>query len=65
MRCSHFSLGGYSRANPSVFRGRRGRAMQDSKGKARELSSWESDLKRREAVGVFALHFHFELLVDV
>ncbi|GJN26552.1 hypothetical protein PR202_gb14490 [Eleusine coracana subsp. coracana] len=25
--------------------------VQDSKGKARELSSWESDLKRREAVG--------------
>ncbi|GJN26549.1 hypothetical protein PR202_gb14487 [Eleusine coracana subsp. coracana] len=25
--------------------------MGDSKGKARELSSWESDLKRREAVG--------------
>lgn len=25
--------------------------LQDSKGKARELSSWESDLKRREAVG--------------
>jgi hypothetical protein len=25
--------------------------VQDSKSKARELSSWESDLKRREAVG--------------
>jgi len=40
--------------------------MQDSKGKARELSSWESDLKRREAVGLLPSISTFELLlVDV
>jgi hypothetical protein len=32
-------------------------AAQDSKSKARELSSWETDLKRREAVG-FCSPFH-------
>jgi hypothetical protein len=39
--------------------------MQESKGKARELSSWESDLKRREAVGFLPSISAFELLVDV
>ncbi|KAI4984270.1 hypothetical protein ZWY2020_051947 [Hordeum vulgare] len=34
--------------------------MGDSNGKARELSSWESDLMRREAVG-FALLFALKL----
>ena len=66
MRCSHFSLGGYSRANPSVFfLGAvwvRNAGLQ-GQGEGALVVGIRSEAAR--GGGVFALHFHFELLVDV
>jgi len=38
--------------------------MKDSKGKAKELSQWESDLRRRESVCVLALLFPWILAIN-
>jgi len=38
--------------------------MKDSKGKAKELSQWESDLRRRESVRVLALPFPWILAIN-
>jgi hypothetical protein len=39
--------------------------MKDSKGKAKELSQWESDLRRRESVCVLALLFPWILAINL